>query len=305
MGYNRPGQWKDLHKEIKETLRTMERFGASKYADKKAGEAGKYIYSFKTAETYNRECQLFAEYVKEHSPKGRRTSLEEAKSYVKEYIQQANDDKNVSQYTVKLRASALAKLYQCSSKEFGATDSRYRADISRSRNRTTKSEKTGKEIKNRSKSSGHFSEKRNSDIVSFARSTGLRRSELTELRGNQLVERDGKYYINVTGKGGRQRYAPVRGDVNLVVEKCQQAGNELVWERVPAHMDVHHYRSQYATELYRELARDTASIAKEEIYCCRKDLAGVWYDKVAMAAVSQALGHNRISVIAEHYLRES
>lgn len=304
MAYHRPNK-SDLHKEIGDRLRSMERFGASKYADKQAGVAGKYIYSRSTAVAYNRECQLFAEYVKEHAPKGRHTSLADAKAYVKEYIQQANEDKRLSQYTVKLRASALAKLYQCSSKEFGATDSRQRADITRSRNRTTKSEKTGKEIKNRSKSSGHFSEKNNADIVSFARSTGLRRSELTELRGNQLVERDGKYYIDVVGKGGRHRYAPVRGDVTLVVEKCRQAGNERVWERVPAHMDVHHYRSQYATELYKELARDTASIAKAEIYCCRRDLAGVWYDKVAMAEVSQALGHNRISVIAEHYLRES
>ena len=305
MGYNRPGQWKDLHKEIKETLRGMERFGASKHAQKQSGEYRKYIYSFKTAETYNRECQLFAEYVKERSPKGRHTSLEEARTYAKEYIQKSNEDKGLSQYTVKLRASALGKLYQCSAKEFGSTDARHREDISRSREKTVISGKTGKEIKNRSVKAGHFSEKNNADIVSFVRSTGLRRSELASLTGDRLREQDGKYYLSVVGKGGRARLAPVRENVELVVEKCRQAGHELVWEKVPAHMDVHHYRSQYATELYKELARDTADIPKEEKYCCRKDLAGVSYDKVAMAAVSKALGHNRISVIAGHYLRES
>lgn len=32
-------------------------------------------------------------------------------------------------------------------------------------------------------------------------------------------------------------------------------------------------------------------------------LKGVVYDKKAMKVVTEALGHNRISVIAEHYLR--
>jgi hypothetical protein len=66
-------------------------------------------------------------------------------------------------------------------------------------------------------------------------------------------------------------------------------------------MDVHHYRSEYASTLYRKLARQ--EIPKAERYCCRGDLKGTWYDKAAMKEVSEALGHSRISVIAEHYLR--
>ena len=41
----------------------------------------------------------------------------------------------------------------------------------------------------------------------------------------------------------------------------------------------------------------------EEIYCCRGDLAGVWYDRKAMLIASRNLGHNRVDVIAGHYLR--
>lgn len=303
MGYNRPGQ-KDLHKEIKEKLQTMQRFGVSKYADKKNGTSKEGIYSFNTFRTYSRECQKFAEYVKQQSPAGRNTSLEDARMYAKDYIQGLNQNSSVSAYTVKLRASALGKLYQCSTKDFGATESRYRAEITRSRNRTVVSDKTGKVILNPNTNAGHFSEKKNQEIVAFARGTGLRRSELESLKGTQLVSREGRYYLDVTGKGGRQRFAPVIGNVAAIVDRCKQAGSGRVWDKVPAHMDVHHYRSQYASELYKILSRERELIPREDRYYCRKELAGVCYDKAAMKEVSEALGHNRISVIAEHYLRD-
>ena len=41
------------------------------------------------------------------------------------------------------------------------------------------------------------------------------------------------------------------------------------------------------------------------VYYCRKDKKGLWYDKEAIKITSKALGHNRISVIAEHYLNNS
>ena len=37
-------------------------------------------------------------------------------------------------------------------------------------------------------------------------------------------------------------------------------------------------------------------------YYCRNDMKGVVYDKLALHKASLALGHNRINVIAEHYL---
>ena len=81
------------------------------------------------------------------------------------------------------------------------------------------------------------------------------------------------------------------------------AGDNRVWDKIPQVMDVHKYRSDYATSMYKSLARDTTKLSKKELYFCRKDLKGVWYDKLAMYKTSKALGHNRISVIAGHYLR--
>ena len=38
-------------------------------------------------------------------------------------------------------------------------------------------------------------------------------------------------------------------------------------------------------------------------YTCRKDEAGKKLDKAAMLVCSKALGHNRISVVADNYIR--
>lgn len=296
-----------MHLQIKEALRAKERFGESKYEAKKNGTMKDGIYSYSTAQVYHRECQRFAAYVAERSPEGRHTSLEAARGYLRQYIEAENADPSKSAYTVKLERSALAKLYGMEARELGHVDERSRAAITRSRNRTVISDKTGKEIRNRSARAGHFSEKRHADEVAFAAGTGMRRSEMAQVRGDQLHQReDGSYYFAMEGsqcKGGRAREIPVIGDVDRIRELCGQAGHEKVWRKVPAAMDVHHYRSRYASGLYAALARQKNDIPKEDRYCCRGELRGVWYDKAAMMAVSEALGHGRINVIAEHYLR--
>lgn len=295
----------DIHQEIKKSLQEKERFGESKYDAKRSGTAKDGIYSFNTAKIYNRECQKFAEYVREVSPLGRYTPLKDTLEYAKEYIAKENANTSKSAYTVKLERSALAKLYGVDAKALGEVRERSRSDITRSRQRTVVSKKTGKEILNRSTRAGHFSEKRHPDEVAFARGTGMRRSEMESVRGDQLHRReDGSYFFKMEGyqcKGGREREIPVIGNVERIKELCERAGTGKVWEKVPVAMDVHHYRSCYASDLYK--VHERAEIPRNERFCCRGELKGVWYDKNAMKVVSEALGHSRISVIAEHYLR--
>jgi hypothetical protein len=82
----------------------------------------------------------------------------------------------------------------------------------------------------------------------------------------------------------------------------EKAGDKKVWARVPD-LDVHSYRSEYCTEIYNTFARPLNKIPRNERYHCRRDLNGVCYDKRAMLIASQFLGHNRINIMAEHYLR--
>jgi len=186
--------------------------------------------------------------------------------------------------------SALAKLFDCSGKEFAATPPRYRGDIKRSR---------GEAVRD-----AHFSEEKNADFVAFCRATGLRRHELANLRGDDLVYdgKNGAYRVKVRkGKGGKERNALIIRDVDLVVEMMKRAGTGKVFPKLPE-ADVHSYRRDYAQYFYSIIARPVEKLTREEIYRCKKDKRGIIYDRAAMLKVSQSLGHNRISVIAGHYL---
>ena len=272
--------------QVKHTLDSKLAIGESKHQAKKAGTAHQHIYSWGTYKSYLNQGCKFAKWAKETY---KCKDLSSARQHVDEYLERS---RALSPYTQKLYASSLAKLYSCSSKDFNIkTDDRSRADITRSR---------GERIRDK-----HFSEKRNQELINFCKSTGLRRSELETLKGNQLIEKDGSFFIGVKGKGGRYREAPVINEVKLVVDRMREAGENKVWGKVHNAADIHSYRGYYATSMYKSLARERNEIPKEDRYCCRIELSGVWYDKQAMLKVSQALGHNRISVIAGHYLNAS
>lgn len=199
---------------------------------------------------------------------------------------------HLSAYTVKIEAAALAKLYQCSTKDFIKTRARTRSEISRSR---------GDKIRDK-----HFSEEKNKEFVQFCKSTGLRRNELKSLTGNKLLLKEGIYFIQIDSgaKGGRYREVPIIGDVKSIVSRMNLCGSNKVWSRIPTGADIHSYRADYATSFYLHKARELHLIPKKERYYCRKDRKGLWLDKKAMLATSKALGHNRISIIAEHYLSD-
>ncbi len=208
-------------------------------------------------------------------------------------------------HSVKLLASALAKFYSCSTQDFETeTKARLRQNLTRSRMPRQMDR--------------HFSETKNQDLVTFCRSVGPRRCELEQIRGNQLrIQPDGIFVAieNNQGKGGKDRLIPVIGNTRRVVELMTTAGDGLVFPRVHAAADIHSFREDYAAALYRIHARPldicrkdpyidqkTSHKYRDSIYRCRKDQAGTCYDRMAMLIVSQALGHNRISVIAGNYL---
>ena len=247
-----------------------------------------YIFSTKTLNTYKKEVSEFAKYCKlEHGSK----TINDCRAYVTEYLQK-NLDEGKSVYTVSTQASALGKLYQEPYTNFLTLPQRERVNITRSRLDRP--------------SDKHFSEKKNEELVNFCRGTGLRRSELQKLAPEALIEKNGKYYLRIAGKGGKTRISPIIGpNKTAIVNRIQGTDpGAKVWPRVHRHADIHSYRSNYATSLYNSLARDVTVLPASERYCCRKDRAGDVFDKKAMKVVSQALGHERIEVIAANYLRD-
>ena len=247
-----------------------------------------YIFSTQTLNTYKKEVSEFAKYCKsEHGSK----TVAECRTFATEYLQKSLDE-GKSVFTVSTQASALGKLYQESYTNFITLPQRERANITRSRLDRP--------------SDKHFSEKKNQELVNFCQGTGLRRSELQKLTPEALVIKNGDYYLKITGKGGKTRISPIIGpNKAAIVNRIRStARGEKVWPRVHRHADIHSYRSNYATALYNSLARDVTILPAAERYCCRKDRAGDVFDKKAMKVVSQALGHERIEVIAANYLRD-
>lgn len=297
-----------LTKQIQDNLDKKLAIGVSKYKDQVKGLknsnnsraiTSNKIYSWETYKTYIKQANYFANYCKNEF--GCRT-LDECRPYVNTWLQK-NIDEGKSAYTQKTRASALAKIYNCSTNDFIKTQVRHREDITRSRG-----------VKVRDK---HFSEVKNSDLVAFCRSTGLRRAELKALTGDKLVykQEEDKYYINVNSasKGGRERLAPITGDFNSIVEKMTSAGTGKVFDKIPQGADIHSYRADYATAIYKEHERPIDQLNVNlgvkggntgDAYICRGDLKGTIYDRKAMELATKALGHNRISVVASNYIRK-
>lgn len=287
-----------LVKQISDTLADKTAFGQSKYQAKQDRTAGDYIYSFSTLETYMKHCNYFAKWCRDNpaitAELGHKArTLDEIRPYAGQWIS-ARIDAGLSPYTIKLEAAALTKLYGRSAEDLQLppTPERKRQDITRSRGDVTRDK--------------HFSETKNARLITFCKNTGLRRRELAELCYKDIRYDYGQMEILVrNGKGGKQRIVPVLDpDAVLRLRPDLLSGEPEahVWDKVHSGADIHAYRADYATALYESLARPLDVLSRKEKYYCRGDLKGIVYDKNAMLQVSRALGHNRINVIAEHYL---
>lgn len=286
MGYKKTGS---IVYQVKSRFRELDAFG------KKKPPGSDKIHSYQTMKTYLNHSIKFVVYCREtHNCK----TLEDCKPYIKEYI----EGNSYSPWVKKVQRSAIAKMYGIKSMELEEIDTG-------SRSRTTVKRSRGTAVRDK-----HFSETgKYKNYVDFCRGTGLRKSEVEALRGNTLYEVEGKFFLKVTEgtKGGKHREVPILSDyVDLVKSVCTEAGEGLVIPFIasdrlsaPNGADTHSYRSDYAKKLYDELKRPLDQIPPKEKYFCRGDLKGTIYDKKAMEQVSQALGHNRLSVISQSYLR--
>lgn len=338
MGRKNKSYYKDLHQQAYDRLNGMQAFGESKKEAVANGTDRGKIFSFNTYQTYWKHTKYFLKYIKETHPEC--TTLKSAKKYVNEWLQ-LRTDQGLSAWTIQTEAKALSKLYgiQPDDEGYFKPPKRNREDIKRSR---------GDRVRDR-----HFSEENNDELVKFCKGTGLRRSELMELRGKDLVTRaqiedeiarlnalpagersaaadkrlemlqdtrlfDEEYFTHVrNGKGGRERLSPIIGRfAGQIIRRIRETpAEEKVWQYVNTNADIHGYRAEYATTIYKAHARPIQDIPydrvhrgtgrryQSDVYTCRKDEAGKKLDKAAMLVCSKALGHNRISVVADNYIR--
>lgn len=281
----------NLPHRIRHELSKMIRYGESKHQSKIEENtiAPKGIFSHSTYKDYLKHCVAFGKWCqKEYGVRNPKT----AKKYVDEYLQICLDE-GLSPSTLKLKRSALAKLFRINGKDFSVEiPDRRRRDIVRSR-----------------KAPDPKIEARNKAIVDFIKGTGLRREELLAVTARDIKDIGGHLLVNVIkGKGGKFRYARVLPQYESYIRKLRETfisegrENERLFKAIPKRLGTHHYRGDYAKALYDIISRDVKSIPPKERYCMRGDRKGEVLDRNAMYVVSRNLGHNRIDVIAGHYL---
>lgn len=329
-----------MKEQAYDRLSKMKAYGQSKQQAKIDGTADQKIFSIGTFNSYMKQINLYVEWLEKTHPECK--TFKKGKKFVKEYLEaRENQTPELSAYTIHLDAKALGKVYQISpeDKDYYKPKERRRVDIKRSR---------GEAVRDK-----HFSERNNWELVCFCRGTGLRRSELTNLYGTdcktreELKERlttlennknktakeskelgaikdileqfpEEEHFVWVaSGKGGRPRYAPIIGEhKQAIIERIKNTPSDRkVWEYVSTNADIHSYRAEYATKIYKTYARDIKDIPYDKInkgtgkkyqgdvYFCRSDEKGKKLDKKAMLKASKALGHNRLCVVSDHYVR--
>ena len=267
--------------------------GSKRSKDKAEADTRNKIYSKATFETYKQQFRHFADWLKEAHPEA--VTLEDARAFVDDYLRHLIELER-SAYSISTAKAAIAKIMGVEATQFIATPPRLRVDIKRSR---------GEAVRDK-----HISDKKEEELARFTSATGLRGKEMTMIKSDDLFFKNGQAYLNITKgtKGGKPRIAKIVGkteeETKAIVEWIQSKEGRL-FNKLSSNYDNHYYRATYANRLYNQLKRDIDKIPAQDKYIMRKERAGEVYDKQAMLLVSKALGHNRISVIAQSYLYQN
>lgn len=307
---------KSLMKQINNKYNSLGRYGVSKYQVKNdiaKEEPTKsrfeiktpYIHSRETMATYKSVGDRFSKYLIEKENFKKYDNLEKITvEHAKQYLEYRRDYDCVSPFTLKMERSALSKLID--DKIEVDLPQREREDIFRSRNDVDNDK--------------HFSLKNNHDLIVLAKACGFRRSDLENARLSDFKEKGGHLYVEIEkSKGGRNRIAPVlpkyEKEVRNIIKERENLGKDKLVDKVHSKMDVHSYRREYAKDLYilvkenHELQKEYQKQYKERVedvksnmYHSRGEIHfhGLRDD---IYIVTQALGHNRLDVTVNHYLK--
>lgn len=347
MGRRNKKYYKDLHQQLYDRFEAMAAYGESKRAAMEDGTAQEKIFSYSTYKTYYQHAKYFIDWIRAEKPQVR--TIKAVKRYVNEYLQARADQvdehgRHLSAWTIQTEAAALHKLYRIDKNDPDRfiPPARHREDIVRSRLKAERdrhfSESNNAELIAFCKGTGC----RRNVLVKLEDRDLWTREQIVEnigvleekMRTRKLSDQemlhlqamrdaleffpDEDYYLHHRkDKGGRYRFSPIIGPdrMRIINRMLSREPHEKVWMHVSSNADIHSYRAEYASNLYRDKARNISEIPYDkvnkgsgkkyqgDVYYCRNDESGKRLDKKAMKTCSKALGHNRINVIANNYLR--
>lgn len=111
----------------------------------------------------------------------------------------------------------------------------------------------------------------NSRITHFAAAVGIRKAEYADLKGKDLVEREGRLYVHVCrGKGGKEQYQYILPADEQVVREAFKgvSAEEYVFSRDEIrgcdHANLHECRREHAQRAYDYFAHELQDSSKRE-----------------------------------------
>ena len=270
-----------------------------------------------------------------HKPR----TLDECRIFAERWIQDGID-RGLSAYTIKLQLSALAKLYGCRTTDFDIqTPARRRKNITRSRGDAARdmhfSVENNRDLITFCKCTGlrraELAQIRGTALIEhegrlcldIRRGTKGGRPRISPVIGSseeiEVVKKlcaeagDNKLFPNPSENADihsfRAEYA------TRIYNACKRDVSEFKNERLIIYKNkvVDSYTTKCRRKNIGKFASLYVSVGGRQrmlpgyrdvscAYYCRSDLKGAVYDRRALFEASQALGHNRETVVAEHYI---
>lgn len=300
--------------QIIERLHELNRIGESKHQAKldfrKACEyynipwnpaQAEGIFSVRTMNAYKQTAFEFTTWIKDKHSENK-DLMNIPKEHAIEYLQHRQSE-GKSAWTISKDMSAINKVcnLHVTKEEAGLHERSYR-NVTRSRLPRAHDEQYNPE---------HYKRQ-----TSFAQAFGCRRESIRggayQVKPMSLFRHNSKVYVNLIEKGGKFRAAPCLESMQPTIERMfpgiedrepltesefkalYEASNQgPLFASYSSKIDNHAFRAEYARNLYSELLANVKGPG--ETYR--------GYDKASVTKVSQALGHNRLSVVVESYFR--
>jgi len=302
-----------LKYQLKQHLKSLDKRGTSKHQAKQ--EYKEYckannikwnpakadgIFSDKSMEITKVNCTRFINWVQANYSPDERRLLEDTRPMATQYLQDCIN-RGLAPSTIHTYANSLSKIYNCSANDLIKTPQRITDEFTKH-----------KPISHYEDKKGDFNITKHSDLVTFNRATGCRREEITGdgkaqvgVSSKDIYEKDGKVYVNVIGKGGKARTIEVRQEYKREVLRIKEERKDqkklFEGRQYPARTPSHSFRREYAKEKYKEIENRERQLRPIENNYKTKD--GRMFNREILKELSKQLGHNRIDVVANNYLR--
>ena len=283
------------------------------YFKKKTGEyKTPYIHGVRTLQNYKDELNRFCNWLKDNNYKYKKIEDIPKETFKKYIISQK--ERGLSAYTVHASVSCINKIFGCNftKKELGLERRKYE-NITNNRGFSK---------------SYPLVEQQFNVAINFIKACGFRRSSVGNITLNDFVkDENGKYYcVNTVEKGGKLNHYYIlsehRDYINNYLNSLNIKPDEPIFKGFDPynHINTHYYRNEYSCSLYNELLQNKENnepyysntpyyenyINTDKYFKNIDKINGdeyKGYDKEIIGLLSQNLGHYRLDVVCNHYLR--